>query len=109
MSHVYADKAHSGKLWKNQLCKSKRESATSVDGNAADKSPAADSLARVRRTIYKRLQEGHRESDTDIGAANKQATVTVAERKSGHSVMTKVLSKMSDLVGSAIFKALTAF
>jgi IS30 family transposase len=49
---------------------------------------------------------GHWECDTVIGAAHKQAIVTVVERKSGYAVMAKVSNKTSDLVGSAIIQAL---
>ena len=52
---------------------------------------------------------GHWECDTVIGAAHKQAIVTVVERKSGYAVMAKVSNKTSDLVGSAIIKALKPF
>ena len=49
------------------------------------------------------------ECDRVIGAAHKQAIVTVVERKSGYAVMAKVSNKTSDLVGSAIIKALKPF
>jgi IS30 family transposase len=49
------------------------------------------------------------ECDTVIGAAHKQAIVTVVERKSGYAVMAKVSNKTSDLVGSAIIQALKPF
>ena len=63
--------------------------------------------ARLRPAfIDKRLQVGHWECDNVIGAAHKQAIVTVVERKSGYAVMAKVSNKTADLVGAAIIEAL---
>ena len=45
---------------------------------------------------------GHWEGDTVIGAAHKQAIVTLVERKGGFAVLAKVPSKSADLVGRAI-------
>lgn len=45
---------------------------------------------------------GHWEGDTLIGAAHKQAIVTLVDRKSGFAVLAKVLNKLADLVGRAI-------
>jgi len=59
--------------------------------------------------IEGRTQAGHWERDTVIGAAHKQAIVTVVERKSWYAVMVKVSNKTSDLVGSAIIKSLKPY
>jgi IS30 family transposase len=45
---------------------------------------------------------GHWEVDTVIGAAHKQAIVTLVERKSGFALLAKVSNKTADLVGRAI-------
>ena len=45
---------------------------------------------------------GHWEGDTVIGAAHKQAIVTLVERKSGFALLAKVSNKTADLVGRAI-------
>ena len=42
-----------------------------------------------------------------IGAAHKQAVVTLVERKSGYAVLAKVKNKTSDLVSSAIINKLS--
>jgi IS30 family transposase len=52
--------------------------------------------------IEYRKQVGHWEGDTVIGAAHKQAIVTLLERKSGFAVLAKVPNKSADLVGLAI-------
>ena len=41
-----------------------------------------------------------------IGAARKQAVVTLVERKSGYAVLAKVRNRTSDLVSSAIITQL---
>ena len=52
---------------------------------------------------------GHWEGDTVIGAAHKQAIVTLVERKSGFAVLAKVSNKTADLVGRAIEEKLKPF
>lgn len=42
------------------------------------------------------------EGDTVVGAAHKQAIVTLVERKSGFAVLAKVNNKTADSVGRAI-------
>ena len=48
--------------------------------------------------IEARSQIVHWEGDTVIGAAHKQAIVTLVERKSGYALIAKVSNKTSDLV-----------
>ena len=43
-----------------------------------------------------------------IGAAHKQAVVTLVERKSGYALIAKVSNKTSDLVSQAIITQLNA-
>ena len=52
--------------------------------------------------IETRAQVGHWEGDTVIGAAHKQAIVTLVERKSGYALIANVSNKTSDLVSQAI-------
>ena len=56
--------------------------------------------------IEARSQIGHWEGDTVIGAAHKQAIVTLVERKSGYALIAKVSNKTSDLVSQAIIPQL---
>jgi IS30 family transposase len=58
--------------------------------------------------IETRSQVGHREGDTVIEAAHKQAVVTLVDRKSGYAVFAKVKNKTSDLVSGAIITKLNA-
>jgi IS30 family transposase len=109
--HVYADKARGSTLWKNLRCQKQKQkrkryaSGRDRRGQIPNRRPLSERPAH----IDKRLQVGHWECDTVIGAAHKQAIVTVVERKSGYAVIAKVSNKTSDLVGSAIIQALKPF
>jgi IS30 family transposase len=69
-----------------------------------DRSGKSRIAARSARdqAILKIESKLHWEGDTVIGAAHKQAIVTLVERKSGFAVLAKVLNKSADLVGRAI-------
>lgn len=111
--HVYSEKAHGGTLCKNLRCqKKKQKQKRKRYANGRDlrgQIPNRRLLSERPAHMDKRLQEGHRECDTVLGAAHKQAIVTVLERKSGYVVMAKVSNKTSDLVGSTINQALKSF
>jgi IS30 family transposase len=59
-------------------------------------------ISERRSHIEDRKQVGHWDGDTVIGAAHKQAIVTLVERKNGFAVLAKVPNKSADLVGRAI-------
>jgi IS30 family transposase len=107
--HVYADKARGGTLWKNLRCQKQKRKRYASGRDRRGQIPNRRPLSERPAHIDKRLQVGHWECDTVIGAAHKQAIVTVVERKSGYAVMAKVSNKTSDLVGSAIIQALKPF
>jgi IS30 family transposase len=100
--HVYANKAagsylhthlRSQKPWrKRHLCGRDRR------GQIPNRRPTRDRPSHIED----RKQVGHWEGDTVIGAAHKQAIVTLVERKSGFAVLAKVPNKSADLVGRAI-------
>lgn len=56
--------------------------------------------------IDARMRVGHWEGDTVIGRGNKQAIVSMVERKSGYAVIRRVSSKTSDLVSVSIIEFL---
>jgi IS30 family transposase len=107
--HVYADKAHGGTLWKNLRCQKQKRKRYASGRDRRGQIPNRRPLSERPAHIEGRKQVGHWECDTVIGAAHKQAIVTVVERKSGYAVMAKVSNKTSDLVGSAIIEALKPF
>ena len=51
--------------------------------------------------MEERKQVGHWEGDTVLGAAHKQAIVTLVQRKSGYAILAKVSRKTADWVGRA--------
>ena len=107
--HVYADKAHGGNLWKNLRCQKQKRKRYASGRDRRGQIPNRRPLSERPAHIEGRKQVGHWECDTVIGANQKQAIVTVVERKSGFAVMAKVSNKTADLVGSAIIDALTPF
>ena len=90
-------------------CAAKRNArnAMPVVGIVEVKSSAEGPLVSAQ-LIETRSQVGHWEGDTVIGAAHKQAVVTLVQRKSGYAVLAKVKNKTSDLVSSAIITKLNA-
>jgi IS30 family transposase len=104
--HVYADKAHGGTLWKNLRCQKQKRKRYASGRDRRGQIPNRRPLSERPAHIEGRQQVGHWECDTVIGAAHKQAIVTVVERKSGYAVMAKVSNKTADLVGAAIIQAL---
>lgn len=106
---VYADKAQGGSLWKNLRCQKKKKKRYASGRDRRGQIPNRRPLSERPAHIEERLQVGHWECDTVIGANHKQAIVTVVERKSGYAVIAKVSNKTSDLVGAAIIKALKPF
>jgi IS30 family transposase len=101
--HVYASRH----LVEEPALPKAKEKALRQWSGSPRTNPQPQTAERAPGAHCKRLQVGHWECDTVIGAAHKQAIVTVAERKSGYAVMAKVLNKTSDLLGSAIIKALS--
>jgi IS30 family transposase len=100
--HVYANKAAGGDLHthlrsqkplrKRHLCGLDRR------GQIPNRRPISERPSHIEG----RKQVGHWEGDTVIGAAHKQAIVTLVERKSGFALLAKVSNKTADLVGRAI-------
>ena len=106
--HVYADKAAGGNLYQQLRCQKKRKkryaSGRDRRGQIVGRRPISERPAHIET----RSQVGHWEGDTVIGAAYKQAVVTLVERKSGYALIAKVSNKTSDLVSQAIITKLNA-
>ena len=88
--------------------KKSARSAMPVAAIAEAKSSAGGRSVSAQPTLKPDLKSAHWEGDTVIGAAHKQAFVTLVERKSGYAVLAKVKNKTSDLVSSAIITKLNA-
>jgi IS30 family transposase len=106
--HVYANKAAGGNLYQQLRCQKKRKkryaSGRDRRGQIVGRRPISERPAHIEA----RTQVGHWEGDTVIGAAHKQAVVTLVERKSGYAILAKVKNKTPDLVSSAIITKLNA-
>ncbi|WP_323030737.1 IS30 family transposase [Brachymonas denitrificans] len=100
--HIYANKAAGGELHRNLRSQKPRRKrylgARDRRGQIANRRPISERPSHIDA----RKQVGHWEGDTVIGAAHKQAIVTLVERKSGYAVLAKVRRKTADLVGRAI-------
>lgn len=100
--HVYADKATGGSLYQQLRCQKKRKKRYASGRQRRGQIVGRRSISERPQHIEARSQIGHWEGDTVIGAAHKQAIVTLVERKSGYALITKVSNKTSELVSNAI-------
>lgn len=107
--HVYADKAAGGNLHKNLRSQKPRRKRHLCGRDRRGQIPNRRPISERPSHIENRKQVGHWEGDTVIGAAHKQAIVTLVERKSGFAVLAKVSNKTADLVGRAIEEKLKPF
>lgn len=107
--HVDADKAAGGNLHKNLRSQKPRRKRHLYGRDRRGQIPNRRPISERPSHIEQRKQVGHWEGDTVIGAAHKQAIVTLVERKSGFAVLAKVLHKSADLVGRAIEEKLKPF
>ena len=105
--HVYADKTQGGTLRKNLRCQKEKIKRHASGRDRRGQIPERRPLTERPAHVEGRKQVGHWECDTVIGANQKQAIVTVVERKSGYAVIAKLSNKTVDLVRQAIIKALT--
>lgn len=104
--HVYADKAAGGMLWKQLRCQKMRKKRYASGRDRRGQIPNRRPLSQRPLHIQERKQVGHWECDTIIGAAHKQAIVSIVERKSGYAVLAKVSNKTAALVSAAIVSEL---
>jgi IS30 family transposase len=106
---IYADKHSGGSLWQHLRCQKKRRkrygSGRERRGQIIGRRPISD---RPRR-VESRREIGHWELDTIIGKGQKQAIISMVERKSGYAVLAKVPRKTADRVGTAIITSLKPF
>ena len=100
--HVYANKAAGGHLHKNLRSQKPRRKRHLCGRDRRGQIPNRRPICERPAHIEQRKQVGHWEGDTVIGAAHKQAIVTLVERKSGFALLVKVSHKSAHLVGRAI-------
>ncbi len=100
--HVYANKAAGGDLHTHLRSQKPRRKRHLCGRDRRGQIPNRRWISERPSHIEERKQVGHWKGDTVIGAANKQAIMTLVERKSGFDVLVKVLNKSADLVGRGI-------
>ena len=100
--HVYANKAAGGQLHKNLRSQKPRRKRHLSGRDRRGQIPNRRPISERPEHIEQRRQVGHWEGDTVIGAAHKQAIVTLVERKRGFTVLAKVSNKTTDLVRRSI-------
>lgn len=100
--HVYADKAAGGHLHQNLRSQKPRRKRYLQGRDRRGQIPNRRPISQRPSHIDARRQIGHWEGDTIVGAAHKQAIVTLVERKSGYAVLAKVSHRSADLVSQAI-------
>jgi len=107
--HVYADKDCGGKLFMHLRSQKKRRKRYASGRQRRGQIPNKRSIHERPAVVDLRLEVGHWEGDTVIGARHKQAIVTLVERKSGYAKLFKVPNKTAELVSAAMIESLKPF
>ena len=107
--HVYADKDCGGKLFMHLRSQKKRRKRYASGRQRRGQIPNRRSIHERPAVVDLRLEVGHWEGDTVIGARHKQAIVTLVERKSGYAKLFKVSNKTAELVSAAMIESLKPF
>ena len=107
--HVYADKDCGGKLFMDLRSQKKRRKRYASGRQRRGQIPNRRSIHERPAVVDLRLEVGHWEGDTVIGARHKQAIVTLVERKSGYAKLFKVSNKTAELVSAAMIESLKPF
>ena len=99
---TYQDKREGGTLYKNLRCQKKRRKRYASGENKRGQIVGRVSISERPKEVDEKLQLGHWEGDTIIGAGHKQAIVSVVERKTQFTLLQKVEKKTSDNVSLAL-------
>lgn len=103
---IYEDKRSGGSLWQHLRCQKKRRKRYGSGRDRRGQIIGRRPISERPRRVESRRQIGHWELDTIIGKGQKQAIVSMVERKSGYAVLAKVLRKTADRVSTAIITSL---
>lgn len=104
--HIYTDKARGGELWRHLRCQKKRRKRYGSGRERRGQIIGRRAISERPSDVEARLQVGHWEGDTLMGARHKHAIVSLVERKTGYAILTKVRRKTSNLVSGAIIRRL---
>jgi len=103
---IYEDKRSGGSLWQHLRCQKNRRKRYGSGRDRRGQIIGRRPISERPRRVESRRQIGHWELDTIIGKGQKQAIVSMVERKSGYAVLAKVLRKTADRVSTAIITSL---
>jgi IS30 family transposase len=105
---IYADKRAGGALWWHLRCQKLRRKRYGRHDRRGS-IPGRISIESRPPAVEARIRVGHWEGDTIIGANHRQALVSLVERKSRYTLLTKVERKTAELVGKAVTGLLKPF
>jgi transposase, IS30 family len=103
---IYADKHLGGSLWQHLRCQKKRRKRYGSGRDRRGQIIGRRPISERPRRVESRREIGHWELDTIIGKGQKQAIVSMVERKSGYAVLAKVSRKTAERVSTAIITSL---
>jgi len=103
---IYEDKRSGGSLWQHLRCQKKRRKRYGSGRDRRGQIIGRRPISERPRRVESRRQIGHWELDTIIGKGQKQAIISMVERKSGYAVLAKVRRKTADRVSTAIITSL---
>lgn len=103
--HIYEDKAAGGELYRHLRCQRQRKKRYG-SYNTRGVIPGRISIDDRPAIVDSRQRLGDWELDTIIGKGHRQAIVSLTERKSKLTLITKVTHKTADLVGQAVVRLL---
>ena len=99
---IYADKAAGGQLYKKLRCQKKRRKRYGSARNRRGHIPNRVGIEARPNIVELKLRVGDWEGDTIIGANQKQAIISVVDRKTRFTLLKKIKRKLAALVAAAI-------
>jgi len=105
--HVLQDKSSHGTLYQHLRCQRQRRKRY---GTYSSRSQLSNRVSIEHRPaiVERRIRLGDWELDTVIGNGHQQALVSLTERKSRLSLLTKVVRKTADFVATVVMELLTS-
>jgi transposase, IS30 family len=95
-----------GSLWQHLRCQKKRRKRYGSGRDRRGQILGRRPIPERHRRVESRREIGNWVLDTIIGKGQKQAIVSIVERKSGYAVLAKVPRKTADRVSTAIITSL---
>jgi IS30 family transposase len=103
------DKRNGGTLYRHCRCQKQRRKRYGSSLNGRGQIPNRRGIEQRPAHIETRQEFGHWEGDTMIGANHQSALVTLVERKTGFTLIAKVLRKTAQAVSQACIELLKPY